>query len=168
MNSLQDPSKKTSITSLLNPEASSAAAFNNQISNLVPPLAPNQPPTHGTQMDSYAGSFVTGNGASFHLRAADWSDKRKLENGTVGPQRHYQQPAMDATEVYAEAQHPRMTRPSADEANGAYSMGEEVWQPTMPYGAPVTAPLYSAERTGKLAPTPLSRFTDPSELSHIG
>lgn len=141
MNSIQDPSKKTSINSLLNPEASSAAALNNQISNLAPSLAP----AHGPQMDPYPGSFV--NGASFHLRAADWSDKRKVENGTAATQRHYQQHAMDTPEVYAEGQPPRMNRPP-DEVNNTFSsIGDGVWQPPMPYGAPVIAPLYSDERT---------------------
>jgi lysine-specific demethylase 3 len=145
MNSIQDPSKKTSINSLLNPEASSAAF--NQISNLSPSLVPNQAPPHGPQMDNFNGSFT--NGSSFHLRAADWSDKRKVENGATGAQRHYQQSAIDTPEVYAEGLPPRIVRPPTDESNGAYSsMGDEVWQPPMPYGAPVIAPLYSDERTG--------------------
>jgi [histone H3]-dimethyl-L-lysine9 demethylase len=146
MNSIQDPSKKASINSLLNPEASSAAAFH-QISNLTP-LTQNQAPAHGSQMDPYAGSFV--NGSSFHLRAADWGDKRKVENGTTGAQRHYQHPAIDSPEVYAEGQPPRLGRPPPDEGHSAYSsMGDEVWPPSMPYGAPVIPPLYSDERTGQ-------------------
>ena len=40
-----------------------------------------------------------------------------------------------------------------DDPNGTYpSMGDEVWQSPMPYGAPVIVPLYSDERTGVLAP----------------
>ena len=146
MNSLQDPSKKTSINSLLNPEASSAAAFN-QFSNLSPGLVPNQASAHGPQMETFNGTLQ--NGSSFHLRAADWSDKRKVENGATGVQRHYQQPVMDSQEVYTEAQPSRMVRPPTDDPNGTYpSMGDEVWQSPMPYGAPVIAPLYSDERTG--------------------
>jgi lysine-specific demethylase 3 len=156
MNSIHDPSKKTSINSLLNPEASSAAAFSNHISNLAPALSPNHVPQHAPQMDPYTGSFV--NGASFHLRAADWSDKRKVENGATSAQRHYQQPPIDSSEVYAEAQHPRMARQPVDEPGNTYtSMADEVWQPPMHYGAPVIAPLYSDERTGQYK-RPVIRF----------
>jgi len=144
MNSIQDPSKKTSINSLLNPEASSAVAFSNQIPNLPPLLGPNRVPP---QIDSYPGSFANG-AAPFHLRAADWSDKRKHEGGTTGTQRHYQQPTIDTPEVYVEGQSPRIVRPPVDEGGTTYPpMAGEVW-PT--YGAPVIAPLYSDERTGEL------------------
>jgi [histone H3]-dimethyl-L-lysine9 demethylase len=148
MNSIQDPTKKTSINSLLNPEASSAAAFN-QISNLTP-LSPNQVQTHGPQMNPYA-SGPYENAATFHLRAADWgNDKRKVETGATGAQRHFTHPSIDSSEIYVEGQPPRLDRPPPDEGNSIFhSIADDVWQTPMPYGAPVIGPLYSDERTGR-------------------
>ncbi|KAF9464272.1 hypothetical protein BDZ94DRAFT_1297282 [Collybia nuda] len=148
MNSIQDPSKKTSITSLLNPEASSGAYTSSLAASL------NQTP-HGQQLDVYGTSFV--NGSSFNLRAADWNmaddvSKRKGETGA----RLYQH--MSAQEPYvgsSSAHTPRMGRGRMDEApHYAIEGGQAAWHPAppqnpanMPYGAPVVPPLYSDERT---------------------
>jgi hypothetical protein len=71
--------------------ASSAGAFN-QFSNLSPGLVPNQASPHGPQIETFNGTLQSD--SSFHLRAADWSDKRKVENGASGVQ--HQQPVMDS------------------------------------------------------------------------
>lgn len=150
MNSMQDPSKKTSITSLLNPEASSGAFTSSLAASL------NQAP-HGQQLDVYGTSFV--NGSSFNLRAADWNmaddiSKRKGETGA----RIYQH--MTAQEPYvgsSSAHTPRIGRARVEEGpHYAMEGGQAAWHPpqlqnpaNMPYGAPVVAPLYSDERTGE-------------------
>lgn len=150
MNSVQDPSKKTSITSLLNPEASSVA----YTSSISASLNPNQVPPHGPQIDVYGTSFA--NGSSFNLRAADWNmqeeaSKRRVENSA----RLYQHMGHDGYVGSSSAHSPRMSRPRVDEPS-QYNMGgsQPVWHPpqdpaSMPYGAPVVPPLYSDERTGE-------------------
>lgn len=142
MNSIQDPSKKTSINSLLNPEASSTA-FSNQIPNLA---ASNQLQPHGQHLDVYNAPFVTG--SSFNLRAADWSvsddaGKRKSENSM----RHYHH-NIGSSDAYSEHATPRMAR-ARDHSNG-YGVDGHVWQQQqdVPYGAAGVAPMYSDERTG--------------------
>lgn len=152
MNSIQDPSKKTSINSLLNPEASSAAYTSSIAASL------NQAP-HGQQLDVYETSFV--NGSSFHLRAADWTmaDDASKRKGEAGSTRLYQH--MTPQEAYAGSSSvhaPRMGRTRVD-GGAHYTLegGQPAWHPqqnpaNMPYGAPVVAPLYSDERTGESGP----------------
>lgn len=155
MNSLNDPSKKTSINSLLNPQDASVA-FPAQPPHLTASLAPNPGHPHNQQgVPVYAPYSAN---ASFNLRAASWdmsedAAKRKPENGATA-QRHYHHPSMNSAEAYTEHPGTRLVRPRLDESNN-YPIDNQVWpaQPdiaNMPYGAPVMAPMYSDERTGKL------------------
>jgi hypothetical protein len=150
MNSVQDPSKKTSITSLLNPEASSVAFT----SSIPASLNPNQVSPHVPQIDVYGTSFA--NGSSFNLRAADWNmaddaSKHSAENGA----RLYQHIRHDAYIESSSTHPPRMAARSRVDEPSHYTMAgsQAIWHPpqdpaSMPYGAPVVAPLYSDERTG--------------------
>ncbi|KAG5639144.1 hypothetical protein H0H81_006403 [Sphagnurus paluster] len=138
MNSLPDLAKKTSINSLLNPEASSDA-FNTQLPNLTA----SQLQPHGQQVDVYGTPFAAP--PSFHLRAASWGgpdDRRKPENGT----RHY---GMDA---YQDHNTPRIARSRQDPQG--YPMDHHNWQSQhdVPYGSSPITPMYSDERTGPSFP----------------
>ncbi|KAF8075872.1 hypothetical protein FPV67DRAFT_1469586 [Lyophyllum atratum] len=137
MNQSPDLAKKTSINSLLNPEASSDA-FNSQIPNLTASLNHHGQP-HGPQVGVYGPSFDT---PSFNLRAASWGgpdDRRKPENGA----RHYTQ----GMEVYPDQTTPRIAR--GREESGGYALDNGVWQTQQDvvYGASAIAPMYSDERT---------------------
>jgi len=140
MNSITDPSKKTSINSLLNPEASSTS-FSVSVASANQPQAP-----HHHHPDQYSPAFAN-NGSSFHLRAADWSisddpAKRKLENGG----RYHYQHSPDSSPIYAAQTAPRIHKTRDD----LYGMEGQVWQShqDMAYATPVIAPMYSDERTG--------------------
>ena len=149
MNYIPDPSKKASINSLLNPEASSTAF--NQIPNLPTSLPANQVQADPRRVDVYNPSFNAA--SSFHLRAADWglsddSTKRKVENGS---RYHYQHSPMSSP-LYAEHPSPRMARGRED----VYVMeAGQVWQQPQQHEAvyvpPIIAPMYSDERTGMLS-----------------
>lgn len=151
MNALRDPSKKASITSLLNPQEASVA-FPAHLPNLAASVNPGQP--HDHQNGAVYGSSYP-NGSSFNLRAANWdmadeAAKRKGENGA----RQYQ-PQMNPPNgnIYADASAPRMIRGRPEEAQ-QYPVSVQVWNAPpngahMPYGAPVIPPMYSDERTGK-------------------
>ena len=141
MNSITDPSKKTSINSLLNPEASSTSFSANVASANQP--QPSHPHHHP---DPYGPAFAN-NGSSFHLRAADWSisddpAKRKLENGG----RYHYQHSPDSSPIYPAHTAPRIHKTRDD----LYGMEGQVWQghQDMAFAAPVIAPMYSDERTG--------------------
>lgn len=159
MHALQDPSKKTSINSLLNPQEYPA-----HLGGLGPsPLVPNhaQSSTHPTY---YAPGYEPN---SYNLRAASWdmADDPHRRKAAVAHQVHdhrpYQEEAPNAhveqhhpSNNYAYHQPPRMARQRADEPQ-SYGGNGAVW-PTqqrhdssnMPYGAPAIAPMYSEERTG--------------------
>ncbi|GLB33276.1 putative clavaminate synthase-like protein [Lyophyllum shimeji] len=139
MNSIPDLAKKTSINSLLNPEASSDA-FNSQIPNLTASLNNHQGQPHAQQVDVYGQPYVAP--PSFNLRAASWGgpdDRRKAENGT----RHYGQ----GMEVYGEQTTSRIARGRED--GGGYALDGNLWptQQDVVYGTSAIAPMYSDERT---------------------
>ena len=136
MHALQDPSKKTSINSLLNPQEYPA-----HLGALGPsPLVPNhaQSSTHPTY---YAPGYEA---SSYNLRAASWdmADDHHRRRAAVAHQVHDHRPYQDEaanshveqhhpSNNYAYHQPPRMARQRADE---------------LPYGA--IASMYSEERTG--------------------
>lgn len=88
MNALQDPSKKASINSLLNPQEASAYSTTHLP---PPPLAVNQSPSH-VNPTVYDPAY--GQAPGYHLRAADWEPpndptRRKVVTAQVEHQYHY-------------------------------------------------------------------------------
>lgn len=150
MNALQDPTKKPSINSLLNPQES-----------LVHPVGTN----HG-QNQSNQPMFQYGPVPSYHLRAASWDpvdDPHKLRplSGAHVEDRQYQQlptlPPTHSPHNYGDAR--LMMRPRIDESS-MYAGEGQVWQPKNSHqqqqqhqhvvsSMPV---MYSVERTGILTP----------------
>ncbi|KAG6810357.1 hypothetical protein H0H92_012193 [Tricholoma furcatifolium] len=133
MDSLPDLAKKTSINSLLNPEASSTHYGN------PAPISPLQSSLgsagHG---EVYGGDYDTG--PSFNLRAANWGthvDRRKAENG-----RQYQH---DSSMGMYGARH------GGRRDESGYAMDGRMWingsSPSYATGSPAIAPMYSDERT---------------------
>ncbi|KAF8632013.1 hypothetical protein AX17_004956 [Amanita inopinata Kibby_2008] len=113
--SLQDPSKKASITSLLNPQDTSIASNfpTPQRANFVPPSAVGhgQAPPHSEREQSVTpagnGVYAThqrNNSASFHLRAAEWDNsgtrRRPLLEHGASPQ-HAQFPEPSSAHLKA-------------------------------------------------------------------
>ena len=157
MNALQDPTKKPSINSLLNPQES-----------LVHPVGT----THGQNQSNQPSMFQYGSVPSYHLRAASWDpvdDPHKLRplNGAHDEDRQYQQlPTLPPTPLphnYGDAHAQRlMTRPRIDESS-IYAGEGQVWQPKNSHqqqqqqqhqhavsSMPYSSALYSDERTGIL------------------
>ncbi|KAF5372048.1 hypothetical protein D9615_008080 [Tricholomella constricta] len=152
MNSIPDLAKKTSINSLLNPEASSDA-FNSQIPNLTASLNTHQVQPHAQQLDAYGPSYVTP--PSFNLRAASWGgpdDRRKPENAS----RHYNHQGMSS---YSEQATPRVVRPRDDV--GSYPLDANMWQAQHEgnYSAPAITPMYSDERTALSGDYPPNNYS---------
>ena len=149
MNALQDPTKKPSINSLLNPQES-----------LVHPVGTN----HGQdQSNQQSSMFQYGSVPSYHLRAASWDpddDPHKLRplNGAHDADRQYQQystlPPTPSPHNYGDAHASRlMMRPRIDESS-MYAGEGQVWQPKhshqqqQQHQHAVSGMLYSDERTG--------------------
>ncbi|TFK43074.1 hypothetical protein BDQ12DRAFT_674344 [Crucibulum laeve] len=148
MNSFQDPSKKTSITSLLNPQE--ASAFPAQLPGLASVNAnPGQP---HDPVAVYGVNY--GNPSTYHLRAASWENSdpndtaRRKENA---PNRHYHHPGqMSSSDTYHA---PRVIRERIED--GQYAVESQAWDQqqqqdvaSMPYGsANILGPIYSDERT---------------------
>ncbi|KAF8164873.1 hypothetical protein B0H34DRAFT_686986 [Crassisporium funariophilum] len=182
MNALQDPSKKTSINSLLNPQEASgypahlsnvnlgttSAAVNHGHPHQAPPMYPSP----------YAAP------ANFHLRAANWdavddTHKRKVANGAQS-HRHYQQHLQMAlpppSDMYADPHASRNMMRARMDDSAAYPNDGHVWQPSqqpqhpvsdMPYGGPVISAMYSDERTAlsgdyQSQSNYATSYTDPS------
>ncbi|KDR74489.1 hypothetical protein GALMADRAFT_250463 [Galerina marginata CBS 339.88] len=128
MNALQDPSKKTSITSLLNPQE--ASAFPAHLTGIAPaPLVPN----HVQSQVQY--EPVYGHSASFNLRAASWETEASATRKANSPQLHQQyqhqqsHPTMlvqPPSNTYAYPT--EMPRTRMDDSQG-YAEGGPVWQP---------------------------------------
>lgn len=176
MNALQDPSKKTSITSLLNPQDVSAFSSMAALPSGVPP--------HHVHPHAHAAQFYHPEyqQASYSLRAAifpengaqspDDSMRRKAlqvneprypgqlhESQHPQHPQHPQMPSRSSTHAYVSSA-PRVIRPRMEESQG-YAPEGAVWHQhahpqhdsfNMSYGSPVIASMYSDERTG----TPLS------------
>ena len=154
MNVLQDPTKKPSINSLLNPQES-----------LVHPVGIN----HGQNQSNQPSMFQYGPVSSYHLRAASWDpddDPHKLRpfNGPHDVDREYQQhptlPPTPSAHNYGDAHASGlMMRPRIDESS-MYSGEGQVWQHKHPHhqqqnqhtvsGMPHSSVLYPDERTGIL------------------
>jgi lysine-specific demethylase 3 len=153
MNALQDPTKKPSIDSLLNPQ--------------VLPVGNN----HG-QNQSNQSTFQYGSAPlpSYHLRAASWDpddDPHKLRplNGVHDEDRQYQQhatlPPIPSPHNYGDAHASRhLMRPRIDESS-MYPGGGQVWQPKHSHhqqqqyqhavpSMPYSSVMYSDERIGIL------------------
>ncbi|KAF8966449.1 hypothetical protein BDZ97DRAFT_1657595 [Flammula alnicola] len=150
MNALQDPSKKTSINALLNPQ--DASRYPAHLSGL------------GSQSGYYPTEYV--DPTPFHLRAANWetSDdharRKTSSNAQVSrypphqqqhPQMHSQPPSSN----YTYPQSSRMIRPRVDDSQG-YANERHMWQSqtqqqhdssNMSYRASVVSSMYSDERT---------------------
>ena len=155
MNALQDPTKKPSINSLLNPQES-----------LAHPGGTNHAQNQSNQSSSM---FQYGSVPSYHLRAASWDpddDPHKLRplNGVHDVDSQYQQhptlPPAPLPHNYGDAHASRlMVRPRIDESP-MYAGEGQVWQPKNSYqqqqhqhavsGMPYASVLYSDERTGIL------------------
>lgn len=160
MNTINDPTKRTSINSLLNPQ--DASAFPAQLPILPVSVGTNQGPPHDHNgVPVYGPSFS--NASSFNLRAANWdmsddATKRKAAENGATAQRQYSHPHMTSGDVY-EHHTPRLVRPRMEgDSNGYPIDGSQMWTPqqdvaNMPYGTPVIAPLYSDERTTCMFPS---------------
>ena len=157
MNALQDPTKKPSINSLLNPQES-----------LAHPVGTN----HGQNQSSQASSmFQYGSVPSYHLRAASWDadddpHKRRFLNGAHNADRQYATlPPTPLPHNYGDVHASRlMMRPRIDESSMYIGEGQ-VWQPKHPHqqhqqqqqqhqhavsGMSYPPVLYSDERAGIL------------------
>lgn len=168
MNALQDPSKKTSINSLLNPQDVSTFST---MSGL-----PSVPPLHHVHPHAHAQYFHQEyQQTSYNLRAAIFP-----ENGAQPPDdsmgrkalqvnepryhvqlhesqhpQHPQMPSRSPTHAYVSSS-PRIIRPRVAESQ-VYAPEGVVWHQhahqqhdsfNMSYGSPVIASMYSDERTG--------------------
>ncbi|KAF9004726.1 hypothetical protein BDQ17DRAFT_1304856 [Cyathus striatus] len=155
MNSLQDPSKKASINSLLNPQDASSA-FPPQLPNLTAPVTQSQPHPHDHQSGAvYSASYH--NNTPFNLRAASWDisddgSKRKQDNSPA-QQRHYHQPSMPSQSMYPDPHAPRLIRQRID-TTPHYSVDGQAWNSQQQdisgmaaYNTPVIGPMYSGERS---------------------
>ncbi len=168
MNGLHDnPHKRTSITELLNPVASSPSGSldaqygSNQLNGLPSPsYGPSPHQQHMVAPPSFHPSLGAP-GSSFSLRAASW-DQASNEN-QLGSQRRqdtepsscrYGSPAshqVNSHPVYPEHyQRPR----AVDEPSPNYSMDVSPWSPnsheqspTSSYNAAMVSPIYSDELT---------------------
>jgi [histone H3]-dimethyl-L-lysine9 demethylase len=156
MNALQDPTKKTSINSLLNPQETSAFPAHPVGS------ASNQPST----------VFHYGPVPSYNLRAASWDSdddphNRRHLNGSHNAHRHYQQhPTLPpSSHIYADHHASRLMKSRIDEPSMYPSEGH-AWQqhkiPSSPqqqhqHALYVPSVIYSDERTSMLFPQPYSR-----------
>ena len=162
MNALQDPTKKPSINSLLNPQES-----------LVHPIGTNHAQNQSNEalpMFQYASAqYGSASVPSYHLRAASWDpddDPHKLRplNEAHGVDRQYQQhptlPSAASLHNYGDAHASRLTmRPRIDESS-MYAGEGQVWQNKHSHqqqqqqhavsGMPYSSVLYSEERTGIL------------------
>lgn len=151
MNALRDPSKKASITSLLNPQDASVA-FPAHLPNLAASVNLGQP--HDHQNGAVYGSSYP-NGSSFNLRAANWdmADEAAKRKGEIGTRQYPPQMNPINGTMYPEGNVPRMARGRPEEAQ-QYPVSVQVWNAPpngahMSYGAPVIPSMYSDERTGK-------------------
>ena len=154
MNALQDPTKKPSINSLLNPQET-----------FVHPVNPNHAQNQSNEASSM---FQYGTVPSYHLRAASWDpddDPHKLRplNGAHDVDRQYHQhptlPPTASLHNYEDTHASRlMMRPRIDESS-MYAGEGQVWQPKHSHqhqqhhqhavsGMPYSSVLYSDERTG--------------------
>ena len=159
MNALQDPTKKPSINSLLNPQESSAHPVGTG---------------HGQNQSNQSSSmFQYGSVPSYNLRAASWDPdddphKRRPLNGTHNVHRQYQQhptlPPTPSSHNFVDLHASRlMIRPRIDESPMYPSEGQ-AWQTKHPQqyqqqhqqhqhavsGMPYPSAMYSDERTGIL------------------
>ncbi|KAG5643259.1 hypothetical protein DXG03_001269 [Asterophora parasitica] len=166
MNSIPDLAKKTSINSLLNPEASSDA-FNSQIPNPNASLNTHQAQPHAHQV--YGASYDTT--PSFNLRAASWGghdDRRKPAENTTRHYAHHHD-----LDGYAEQAEPRASRVREDA--GGYAVDAGMWQAQQEgnYGLPAITPMYSDERTAwqfgeRASARIVARGTAPENQRHNG
>lgn len=164
MNALQDPTKKPSINSLLNPQESS-----------VHPVGTNDVQNQSNQTSSM---FQYGPVSAFHLRAASWDSdddphKRRPINGAHNMHRPYQQhptlPPTASLHGFVDLHASRhMMRPRIDESS-VYPSEAQVWPPKHPQqhqlqhhhadsSMPYPSVMYSDERTGIIT-TPFQTFS---------
>lgn len=169
MNVVQDPSKKGSINSLLNPQ--DVSAFSSLPSG---PLPPNH--THSQSHSTYYTSEYSPAG-SFHLRAANWESsddparRKALGSGSMPlypPQLNHPQPpqmhTQSSTSNYAYTTSSGMMRDRMEESQ-EYAGDGHMWQPhtsqrdstNISYGRSI-APIYSDERTGAFLSGVVFRF----------
>lgn len=154
MNALQDPTKKPSINSLLNPQES-----------LVHPVGAH----HGqNQSNQQSSMFQYTPEPSYHLRAASWDpddDPYKLRplNGHHDADRQYQQHPLlspvPSHHNYGDAHASRLMTSPRIAGSGMYPGEGQVWDPKHPQqqqhhhqhavsGMSYSPALYSNERTG--------------------
>lgn len=148
-----DSNKRTSISQLLNPLGNDSPEATPQSSiSLERTPAPTSPNVQNAQNGGESSLIPSPSSSSFQLRSASWEQRNSQSTGTDGLDSsrpfHYipysESPGGDA----------RGTSRSRDGASnspghgGAWPARHEV--PNMPYGTPVIAPMYSAERTRKL------------------
>lgn len=138
MNALQDPTKKTSINSLLNPQESSAFPAH--------PVDGGHGQNHSHQPSSFHSlPYSVSPINSFHLRAASWDQdddphKRRPLNGAHNVQRHYQQhptlSPVSSSQIYVDPHASRfIMRPRIDESP-MYTNEGHVWQHKHPQPPP--------------------------------
>ncbi|TFK74360.1 hypothetical protein BDN72DRAFT_812710 [Pluteus cervinus] len=168
MHNFNDPARRTSINSLLNPP--DASAYPAQPTTHLPssPSSSNQSPSRDHRSVSLPALHNSGystpysNGASYSLRAANWDmseDANKLtksENNSPQRHRHFSQPHQPqlntaAPSTYTSDVH-ASPMPGLRMGDSSPFLGGQMWsqQPqqvqNMQYSPPI-APLYSDERT---------------------
>lgn len=167
MNALQDPTKKPSINSLLNPQESSAY-----------PPHPSVGINHGQNQSHQPSSmFHYPPVPSYNLRAASWDPdddphKRRPLNGGHNAHRLYQQPPTlpppSSSHIYADPHASRLMMRSRLDDSAVYPGEGHVWQPkhspppqhqqhqhhqhAVPGMSYPPSVIYSDERTGMLLP----------------
>ena len=150
-----DSPKRTSISQLLNPlgGSSSEATVQSSISlERSPGSSSSASPNVQKAQNGGESSLIQSPGSSFQLRSASWERRNGLSTGTDGldPPRpfHY---IPDSESPDGDARGTSGSRDSAGNGpghGGAWPARHEV--PNMPYGTPVIASMYPAERTRKL------------------
>ncbi|PSR71835.1 hypothetical protein PHLCEN_2v12336 [Hermanssonia centrifuga] len=184
MNGLHDnPHKRTSITELLNPVASSPSGSldaqygSNQLNGLPSPsYGPSPHQQHMVAPPSFHPSLGAP-GSSFSLRAASW-DQASNENQLGSQRRQDTEPSscrfgspashqVNSHPVYPEHyQRPR----AVDEPSPNYSMDVSPWSPnsheqspTSSYNAAMVSPIYSDERTS-ISGDPIPKNYPPPQM----
>jgi lysine-specific demethylase 3 len=148
MNGLNDSHRRTSISQLLNPLASS----HEQSSFANPTLPPGISPSIGSPQDGTSTFQVTyNNNSSFHLRAASWEQSSNNQSGSKrkadGGQRLFCPVAFSHQSGHFKDSGQRSVRNRVDVPPGYVEGG--VWpSQEIAYGASVLSSMYSDERTG--------------------
>ena len=149
---INDSHKRTSISQLLNPLAETPPEATPQSSVSLERAPPPSSPASPNAQNGKESSLTPSPGSSFQLRSASWGQRNGLSAGTDGldPSRpfHYTPYSKSPDGDARGTSRPRDGAGNSLGHGGAWPARHEV--PNMPYGTPVIAPMYSAERTGKL------------------